>query len=122
MELDYEPLEEEEEDFGAGKSSLVSHSQTTVFVDLNKHFLQGRPANGVQSACRQPQRGYPPQLLVPSPTGLAYDVHVPHLSLGNTQQLYDMVLPAGDNHRPAVHNVFRGGHHLGYSQDERHDT
>ncbi|KAG1895971.1 uncharacterized protein F5891DRAFT_959402, partial [Suillus fuscotomentosus] len=62
-------------------------------------------------------RGYPPQPLVPSPTGLAYGpAHVPHLSLGNTQQLYDMVLPTGDNHHPAItrvqqqHNVFRGAH------------
>ncbi|KAG2030308.1 hypothetical protein BDR03DRAFT_1017265 [Suillus americanus] len=44
-----------------------------------------------RSAYRQPQRGYPPHPLVPVPTGLAYGAHVPHLLLGNTQQLYGMV-------------------------------
>ncbi|OAX44883.1 hypothetical protein K503DRAFT_11040 [Rhizopogon vinicolor AM-OR11-026] len=82
-----------------------------------QQFLQGRSANGVQSTYRQPQRGYPPQQVVPSTTGLAYNAaHVPHLSLGNTQQLYDMVHPTADSLHPAItrvqqqHNVFRGTH------------
>lgn len=76
-------------------------------------FLQGRSTNGVQTTYRQPQRGYPPQPMVPSPTGLAYPGHVSQLSLGSTQQLYDMV--QADSH-PAItrvqqqHNVFRGAH------------
>lgn len=79
-------------------------------------FLQGRTTNGVQAAYRQSQRGYPTQPLVPSPTGLAYPGHVPHLSLGNNQQLYDLVHPAADSLHPAItrvqqqHNVFRGAH------------
>ncbi|KAG1787871.1 uncharacterized protein HD556DRAFT_1448374 [Suillus plorans] len=102
-------------DYGAQRNYFPQPSAPSAAAP--HHFLQGRPANGVQSTYRQPQRGYPPQPLVPSPTGLAYGpAHVPHLSLGNTQQLYDMVLPTGDSHHPAVtrvqqqHNVFRGAH------------
>ncbi|KAG1826240.1 uncharacterized protein BJ212DRAFT_1475570 [Suillus subaureus] len=102
-------------DYGPQRSYFPQPSAPSAAAP--QHFLQGRPANGVQSTYRQPQRGYPPQPLVPSPTGLAYGpAHVPHLSLGNTQQLYDMVLPTGDSHHPAVtrvqqqHNVFRGAH------------
>lgn len=79
-------------------------------------FLQGRSTNGVQPTYRQSQRGYPAQPVVPSPTGLAYPGHVSHLSLGNTQQLYDMVHPSADSLHPAItrvqqqHNVFRVGH------------
>lgn len=66
---------------------------------------------------RQPGRNYP-QGLVPSPTNMGYPPHhASHLSLGNTQQLYDMMLPPHpESHHPAVtrvqqqHNVFRAGH------------
>lgn len=83
-----------------------------------QHFLQGRPADGVPPASyRQPQRGFPPQSLLPNPTGLGYAAsHVPHLSLGTAQQLYDMVLPHADGNHPAVtrvqqqHNAFRATH------------
>lgn len=102
-------------DYSAQRSYFPQPSAPSAAAP--QHFLQGRPTNGIQSTYRQPQRGYPPQPLVPSPTGLAYaPAHVPHLSLGNAQQLYDMVLPAGDSHHPAVtrvqqqHNVFRGAH------------
>ena len=79
-------------------------------------FLQGRSTNGVQATYRQPQRGYPQQPAVPSPTGLAYSGHVPQLSLGSTQQLYDMIHPAAESLHATVnrvqqqHNVFRGAH------------
>lgn len=102
-------------DYGPQRSYFPQPSAPSAATP--QHFLQGRPTNGVQTTYRQPQRGYPPQPLIPSPTGLAYGpAHVPHLSLGNTQQLYDMVLPTGDSHHPAVtrvqqqHNVFRGAH------------
>ncbi|KII93382.1 hypothetical protein PLICRDRAFT_26628 [Plicaturopsis crispa FD-325 SS-3] len=82
-------------------------------------FVPGRPANIAPSLpYRQPARGFAPQGLLPSPTNLGYPVgHTPHLSLGNTQQLYDMMLaPPHEGHHPAVtrvqqqHNVFRAGH------------
>lgn len=86
------------------------------------HFIQGRPNNNVAGmAYRQPApRGFPQQGLLPNPSALGYQngQHTSHLSLGNTQQLYDMMLPGPphDSH-PAVtrvqqqHNVFRGTHH-----------
>jgi tristetraprolin len=67
---------------------------------------------------RQAPRSFAPQGLNPS---LGYPGgHTSHLSLGNTQQLYEMMLPGPpphDNHHPAVarvqqqHNVFRATHH-----------
>ncbi|KAJ7102271.1 hypothetical protein B0H15DRAFT_795796 [Mycena belliarum] len=83
-------------------------------------FIPGRPNNGVPAmSYRQPlPRGFPPQGLLPSPTALGYPAaHAPHLSLGNSQQLYEMMLPGHENHHPAVsrvqqqHNAFRGAHH-----------
>ncbi|KAJ7666469.1 hypothetical protein B0H17DRAFT_1162569 [Mycena rosella] len=84
-------------------------------------FIPGRPNNAVPGMpYRQPPppRGFPHQGLLPSPTALGYPgAHAPHLSLGNTQQLYEMMLPGHENHHPAVsrvqqqHNVFRGAHH-----------
>ncbi|KAG5350854.1 hypothetical protein C0989_009024 [Termitomyces sp. Mn162] len=80
-------------------------------------FVQGRPNNNIiLSAYRQPPRGY--QGVVANPQGIPYPNHTAHLSLGNTQQLYDMMLPGSmDVHHPAVarvqqqHNVFRPSHH-----------
>ncbi|KAJ7129979.1 hypothetical protein C8R43DRAFT_1025257 [Mycena crocata] len=83
-------------------------------------FIPGRPNNAVPGMpYRQPPpRGFPQQGLLPSPTALGYPgAHAPHLSLGNTQQLYEMMLPGHENHHPAVsrvqqqHNAFRGAHH-----------
>ncbi|KAF8922283.1 hypothetical protein CPB85DRAFT_1209381 [Mucidula mucida] len=79
-------------------------------------FVQ-RPANGVPMQYRQPVRGYPQQPgLIPSPPAMGYPAgHTAHMSLGNSQQMYDMMLPSHDN--PAVsrvqqqHTVFRGAHH-----------
>ena len=67
---------------------------------------------------RQPQRAFTPQGLIPSPTSIGYPGghHTPHLSLGNAQQLYDMMSIHPDNPHPAVtrvqqqHNVFRPNH------------
>ncbi|KAJ6501708.1 hypothetical protein C8R47DRAFT_970199 [Mycena vitilis] len=83
-------------------------------------FIPGRPNNAVPGMpYRQPPpRGFPPQGLLPSPTALGYPgAHAQHLSLGNSQQLYEMMLPGHENHHSAVsrvqqqHNGFRGAHH-----------
>ena len=83
-------------------------------------FVQGRPNSANQTAIsyRQNVRGFPPG---PNHTALVYPGnHTSHLSLGNTQQLYEMMLPGPpplDNHNPAVtrvqqqHNIFRATHH-----------
>ncbi|KAF8887974.1 hypothetical protein CPB84DRAFT_1749619 [Gymnopilus junonius] len=77
-----------------------------------------RPTNAVPPMnYRQTNRNFAPQ--GPTPQALGYaGAHTSHLSLGNTQQLYEMMLPGPphENH-PAVtrvqqqHNVFRGNHH-----------
>ncbi|RDB28599.1 hypothetical protein Hypma_015219 [Hypsizygus marmoreus] len=83
-------------------------------------FVQGRPNNTIPAAAyRQPPRGFPQPGVVANPSAMAYPGHTSHLSLGNTQQLYDMMLPGPthDGHHPAVarvqqqHNVFRPTHH-----------
>ncbi|KAG6828606.1 hypothetical protein H0H92_007301 [Tricholoma furcatifolium] len=79
-------------------------------------FVQGRPNSNITfPAYRQPPRGY--QGVVPNPPGLPYSGHTAHLSLGNTQQLYDMMLPGSMEPHPAVarvqqqHNIYRPTHH-----------
>jgi hypothetical protein len=83
-------------------------------------FIQGRPNNAIPAMnYRQTPRNFAPQ--APTATSLGYGGahHTSHLSLGNTQQLYEMMLPGPppDNHHPAVtrvqqqHNVFRATHH-----------
>ncbi|KAG8220035.1 hypothetical protein J3R82DRAFT_1049 [Butyriboletus roseoflavus] len=107
---------EVETDYAAGPQTFFPPAQG--IPGTPQHFVQGRPTDGVPPASyRQPQRGFPPQSLLPNPTGLGYAAgHVPHLSLGTAQQLYDMVLPRADGHHPAVtrvqqqHNVFRATH------------
>jgi len=67
---------------------------------------------------RQANRNYQPPAL-PGHSPLPYPGHASHVSLGNTQQLYDMMLPGAmhDTHHPAVnrvqqqHGVFRATHH-----------
>ncbi|KAK7064516.1 hypothetical protein R3P38DRAFT_3165546 [Favolaschia claudopus] len=85
-------------------------------------FIPGRPNNAAPAGMpyrQPPPRGFPPQQgLVPSPTALGYP-GVPHpgqISIGNTQQLYDMMIPGHENHHPAVSRVqqqggFRPSHH-----------
>lgn len=90
-------------------------------VGSGSPFVPGRPNNAVGGmAYRQPPRGFSQPGLIPSPTALGYPGgHTSHLSLGNTQQLYDMMLPGPphEGHHPAVarvqqqHNVFRATHH-----------
>jgi hypothetical protein len=68
--------------------------------------------NGTAAYRSQPGRGYNPGLVsngtYPGPG------HTAHLSLGNTQQIYDMMMPSHEN--PSVarvqqqHNVFRATH------------
>ena len=84
-------------------------------------FVQGRPNNTIPGvAYRQPARSFPQQGPVASPSTIPYlGSHVSHLSLGNTQQLYDMMMPGAhhEGHHPAVtrvqqqHNIFRATHH-----------
>ncbi|EAU93423.1 hypothetical protein CC1G_04402 [Coprinopsis cinerea okayama7 len=72
------------------------------------------PANGMPY-----RRGFQGQGMVPGASPIPYPTHTSHLSLGNTQQLYEMMLPGAmhDNHHPAVnrvqqqHGVFRATHH-----------
>ncbi|KAI0275115.1 hypothetical protein BC834DRAFT_840041 [Gloeopeniophorella convolvens] len=69
--------------------------------------------NGAPTYRSQPARGYNPGLVAggayPGPPG-----HATHLSLGNAQQVYEMMMPSHEN--PAVarvqqqHNVFRATH------------
>lgn len=90
-------------------------------VPPHPSFVAGRLNNVVPNVgYRQPPRSFPQQTLLPNPSPLGFPAghHTSHLSLGNTQQLYEMMIPSAphDNH-PAVtrvqqqHNVFRGGHH-----------
>ena len=72
----------------------------------------GGALNGTPTYRSQPGRGYNPGLVTngtyPPPN------HTAHLSLGNTQQVYDIMMPSHEN--PAVarvqqqHNVFRATH------------
>lgn len=79
-------------------------------------FVQ-RPNNAAPLQYRQPVRPYPQQPgLLPSPPAMGYPGgHTAHMSLGNSQQLYDMMVPpAQDN--PAVsrvqqQTVYRSAHH-----------
>ncbi|KAG6817597.1 hypothetical protein H0H87_006225 [Tephrocybe sp. NHM501043] len=87
-----------------------------VAPPLGLPYVQGRPNNNSLSAYRQPPRGY--QGVLPNPQGMPYSSHTTHLSLGNTQQLYDMMLPGSlEGPHPAVarvqqqHNIFRPTHH-----------
>ncbi|KAF8898413.1 hypothetical protein BD779DRAFT_1607228 [Infundibulicybe gibba] len=79
-----------------------------------------RPPNNSPTAYRPQPRGFPQPTIQTSPTTVGYPPshHTSHLSLGNTQQLYEMMLPGvHDSHHPAVtrvqqqHNVFRATHH-----------
>ncbi|KAJ8514945.1 hypothetical protein ONZ45_g7580 [Pleurotus djamor] len=73
-------------------------------------YAPGRPTT---LPYRQAPRSYPQQGLMQSPS---FPSHTAHLSLGNAQQLYDMMMPPHEAH-PAVsrvqaqHNVFRATHH-----------
>jgi tristetraprolin len=81
-------------------------------------FVQGRPNNNIPAVAYRP-RGFPQQGQVTNSAAIPYPGgHVSHLSLGNTQQLYDMMLPGHpEGHHAAVtrvqqqHNVFRATHH-----------
>ncbi|KIK95623.1 hypothetical protein PAXRUDRAFT_369679 [Paxillus rubicundulus Ve08.2h10] len=102
-------------DYAAGQRNFFPPPQG--MPGAPQHFVPGRPTDSIPTSYRQPQRGFPPQPLLPSSTSLGYTAsHVSHLSLGTTQQLYDMMVPHTDGHHPAVarvqqqHNVFRATH------------
>lgn len=100
-------------------NALSQQSLGGMGLGVPAQFSPGRPSavNGGQPY-RQPPRGFAQQGL-PSPTSMGYPGghHTPHLSLGNAQQLYDMMQMHPDNHHPAVtrvqqqHNVYRPSHH-----------
>ncbi|ESK98496.1 ccch-type zn-finger protein [Moniliophthora roreri MCA 2997] len=79
-------------------------------VPTSPPYMTGRPAGPY----RQPPRAFPPQTLAATGYG---PPHHTSLSLGNTQQLYDMMLPGAGPENPAIprvqqqHNMFRGAHH-----------
>ena len=99
-------------------SPLVNPAQSP-----RSQFMQPRPLNAPPTmSYRQTPRSFAPQ--GPSPLGYG-NGHTSHLSLGNTQQLYEMMLPAPaplENHLPPVirgqqpHNVFRATHHHSASE------
>ncbi|PPQ63521.1 hypothetical protein CVT24_004749, partial [Panaeolus cyanescens] len=100
----------------------ISHhpNHASTMNSTPPQFLQGRPNNNITAPTyRQTPRAFPQPHTT---TNLAYGTtpaHHTHLSLGNTQQLYEMMLPGPslDTHHPAVtrvqqqHNVFRATHH-----------
>ncbi|EEB98088.1 hypothetical protein MPER_02466, partial [Moniliophthora perniciosa FA553] len=79
-------------------------------VPTSPPYMTGRLAGPY----RQPPRAFPPQTLAATGYG---PPHHSTLSLGNTQQLYDMMLPGAGPENPAIprvqqqHNIFRGAHH-----------
>ncbi|KAF7306622.1 hypothetical protein MIND_00453600 [Mycena indigotica] len=66
-------------------------------------LLPPRPTN-LPMTYRQAHRGFPQQGLVPSPTTIAYP------PMGNSPQLYEMLVPAHERLQ-AQHNAFRNAHH-----------
>ena len=103
-------------DFNIQQRASMSPATATA-TGQGLPFGQGRSGSIPSPLYRQPPRAFPqPQNVIPSPTAMAYPP-APHLPLGNTQQLYDMMLPPHESMNPAVnrvqqqHNVFRGGHH-----------
>jgi tristetraprolin len=90
------------------------NAQTRAFNSAplgGQQNFAGRPANIVPAAYRQAPRF--PQPNVVSPTQMGYPTN---LSIGSSQQLYDLMLPGHHDH-PAVarvqqqHNVYPRGHH-----------
>ncbi|PFH49198.1 hypothetical protein AMATHDRAFT_5090 [Amanita thiersii Skay4041] len=95
------------------------HTQNVTSVPTLPGYVQGQPLVAPTSGLpyRQQPRVYPQQSLIASPNlGYQGAHHTAHLSLGNTQQLYDMMLPTAESH-PAIarvqqqHNIFRPTHH-----------
>ncbi|KAL0950810.1 hypothetical protein HGRIS_007574 [Hohenbuehelia grisea] len=84
---------------------------------LASPFLAGRPTNMQNAPYRQLPRGFGQQGLLPAPSSMAYPTHTSHLSLGNTQQLYEMMQHPIGHDIPAVnrvqaqHSIYRGAHH-----------
>lgn len=82
-------------------------------------YRQQPPPRGVnmfQPHMQMPAQG--PPALLPSPTNFGYPGHPnahghhnSHLSLGNSQQLYEMMLPPLDAAVTRAQQTFRGSHH-----------
>ncbi|KAF9015004.1 hypothetical protein BDQ17DRAFT_1385826 [Cyathus striatus] len=108
------PVNGERDDYSAQQRAYNAGSQVAT-----SPFVQNRPGNAMPYR-QPPPRGFLPQGVVPSPSAMVYPpAHHASLSLGNTQQLYDMMLPAPPPEQglPAVNrlqqqpSVFRGTHH-----------
>ncbi|KAJ4476679.1 hypothetical protein J3R30DRAFT_3704156 [Lentinula aciculospora] len=90
---------------------------TSSISPTSPPYIQGR-SNNVPVPYRQPPRGFGPQQGLPLPSpGYAHNGQIPP---GNSQQLYDMMLPGAAPHDPAhpavsrvqqQHNVFPRAHH-----------
>lgn len=103
------PHARDEGDYNRSFNSQIPHGGVIQPVPLSPPYISGRP----NVAYRQPTRQQNLQ------AGNFLPPHQPSLSLGNTQQLYDMMLPGvgPDNSHSAMpraqqqHNLFRGAHH-----------
>ncbi|KAF8350204.1 hypothetical protein F5887DRAFT_877192 [Amanita rubescens] len=102
-------------DYGLRDYGTVAQGTSSALA-INA-YVASQPG-GAALAYRQPPRGYPQQGLIGSPNmGYQGSHHAAHLSLGSTQQLYDMMLPTLADTHPAIarvqqqHNAFRATHH-----------
>jgi len=118
-QLDYTPVQQR----SFGHVPQLPHMNHGQVMNAGAHpqpqpqFVQPRPTNAMNY--RQNPRNFAQQGPTPNALGYGGGHHTSHLSLGNTQQLYEMMLPGPphDSHHPAVtrvqqqHNVFRATHH-----------
>lgn len=102
-------------DYGARDYGSIA--QSTSSAPALAAYVPGQHG-GAGLAYRQPPRAYPQQGLIGSPNmGYQGSHHAAHLSLGNTQQLYEIMLPGLAESHPAIarvqqqHNAFRATHH-----------
>lgn len=116
VDNDDRQLEYQQRSFGSVPPQLMQGpllNQNALVASPRPQFVQARP---------EPALNYnrtPRNFALQGPSSLSYgNNHTSHLSLGNTQQLYEMMLPPHvplDNHplvnRAQQHNVFRAGHH-----------
>lgn len=129
---------------GSSPSGNVAHQEDMVDYQRNYNQLSQQQANGggvPQFPGARPntlsgglpyRRGFNPQGIVPTSVpipGYPGGHHTSHLSLGNAQQLYDMMnTPMHPDNHPAVarvqqqHNVYRPNHHHSASDSAIRDA
>jgi hypothetical protein len=100
----------------------VQHGHGAPGPPSSPPYVSSRPANTVPALpYRQIPRGFQPQGPVPNAPGLGYaSNHTAHLSLGNTQHLYDMMVPQLEGHHPAVARVQQ--QHNGFQRTHQHSA